>query len=73
MGYINGNDLAIVEGYRDFYMNKFAEILGTDDEFKKDYLLTSMKLMMSNSFIKKKLGMLGEMPEEIKEILSSSL
>jgi anaerobic magnesium-protoporphyrin IX monomethyl ester cyclase len=66
-------DLAIVEGYRDFYMNKFAEILGTDDEFKKDYLLTSMKLMMSNSFIKKKMGMLGEMPAEIKEILDSSL
>jgi anaerobic magnesium-protoporphyrin IX monomethyl ester cyclase len=65
-------DMAIINGYRDFYMNKFREMLGTGDAFKKDYLMTAMKLMMSNSFIKKKLGMLGEMPEEIKEILGSS-
>ncbi|MDP2167775.1 MAG: cobalamin-dependent protein [Thermodesulfovibrionales bacterium] len=66
-------DLAIVNCYRDFYMNKFLETLETDDEFKKAYMMKAMKLMMSNSFIKKKLGMLGEMPEEIKNILSSSV
>jgi anaerobic magnesium-protoporphyrin IX monomethyl ester cyclase len=66
-------DRAIVNCYRDFYMNKFLEMLDTDDRFKKDYLLRSMKLMMSNSFIKKKMGMLGEMPDEIKEILASVL
>jgi anaerobic magnesium-protoporphyrin IX monomethyl ester cyclase len=66
-------DLAIVEGYRDFYMNKFVDLMEGDDEFRKDYLIRSMKLMMSNSFIKKKLGLLGEMPQEIKDILESSI
>jgi len=66
-------DLAIVNCYRDFYMNKFFEMLTETDTFKKEYLMKSMKLMMSNSFIKKKLGMLGEMPEEIKNILESAL
>lgn len=66
-------DMAIVNCYRDFYMNKFMEMMGEEDEFKREYLMKSMKLMMSNSFIKKKLGMLGEMPQEIKDILSSAL
>jgi anaerobic magnesium-protoporphyrin IX monomethyl ester cyclase len=66
-------DRAIMEGYRDFYMNKFADMMDSDDEFRKDYLIRSMKLMMSNSFIKKKLGLLGEMPQEIKDILASSI
>lgn len=66
-------DRAIVNGYRDFYMSKFLEMLETGDEFKKDYLLRAMKLMMSNSFIRKKIGMLGDMPEEIKTILDSAL
>lgn len=64
-------DRLIVDGYRDFYMKKFKELMETGDQFKKDYLLTAMKLMMSNSFIKKKLQMLGDMPEEIKEILAA--
>jgi anaerobic magnesium-protoporphyrin IX monomethyl ester cyclase len=66
-------DRAIINGYRDFYMGKFMEMMETDDQFKKDYLMTAMKLMMSNSFIKKKLGMLGEMPDEIKAILQSAM
>jgi anaerobic magnesium-protoporphyrin IX monomethyl ester cyclase len=65
-------DMAIVDGYRDFYMSKFLEMKESDDEFRKQYLLDAMKLMMSNSFIKEKIGMLGEMPPEIKEILSST-
>jgi anaerobic magnesium-protoporphyrin IX monomethyl ester cyclase len=64
-------DLSIIDGYRAFYMSKFAEMMECEDEFKKDYLMRSMKLMMNNSFIKKKLGMLGEMPEEIRTILES--
>lgn len=66
-------DLAIVNCYRDFYMNKFMEMMTEQDAFRQDYLMKSMKLMMSNSFIKKKLGMLGEMPEDIKAILQSAL
>ncbi len=66
-------DRAIFNCYREFYMGKLNEMLDTSDEFKRDYLLRSMKLMMSNSFIKKKMGMLGEMPDEIKEIISTAI
>ena len=66
-------DKAIVDCYRAFYMNKFAEMtLAEKDEFKKNYMMTSMKLMMSNSFIKKKIGVLGEMPEEVRKIINSA-
>lgn len=66
-------DRAIVDCYRGFYMNRYAEMmLAETDEFKKKYMLTSMKLMMSNSFIKKKIGMtLGQMPDEVKKIIES--
>lgn len=66
-------DRAIVNCYRDFYMNKFLEVLDDADEFKKEYLMRSMKLMMSNSFIRKKIGMFGDMPEEIKAILEGEV
>jgi anaerobic magnesium-protoporphyrin IX monomethyl ester cyclase len=65
-------DKAIVDCYRAFYMNRYAEmVLAETDEFKKKYMLTSMKLMMSNSFIKKKIGVMGEMPEEVRKIIES--
>ncbi len=67
-------DRQIVNGYRDFYMSKFMSLMQGDDQFRKDYLMRAMKLMMSTSFIKKKLGMMGgEMPEEIKAIMSSQM
>jgi anaerobic magnesium-protoporphyrin IX monomethyl ester cyclase len=66
-------DRAIVDGYRDFYMGKFRELMRSTDTYRKDYLMRAMKLMMSNSFIRKKMGMLGEMPHEIREILSSTM
>ncbi|MBI5142493.1 MAG: radical SAM protein [Nitrospirae bacterium] len=65
-------DRAIVTGYRKFYMGKFMEMLTSGDEFKRRYMLSAMQRMMNNSFIKKKLGMLGgEMPEEIRKIVYS--
>lgn len=65
-------DRAIVDCYRAFYMNRYAEMtLEETDEFKKQYMMTSMRLMMSNSFIKKKIGNIGEMPEEVKRIIES--
>jgi len=65
-------DKAIIECYRGFYMHKFAEMtLQETDEFKKKYMMTSMKLMMSNSFIKKKIGAVGEMPEEVRQIIEA--
>ncbi len=67
-------DRAIVQCYRAFYMHRYAELMTAEtDEFKKKYMLTSMKLMMSNSFIKKKIGMtMGEMPEEVRKIIQEA-
>ncbi len=66
-------DKAIVDCYRAFYMGKYLEMMEEKDEFKKKYLITSMKLMMTNSFIKKKIGdVVGEMPEEVKQIIESA-
>ncbi len=66
-------DRAIVKCYRKFYTRKFLDMLDEKDEFKKNYMITSMKLMMSNSFIKKKMGSITEketMPTEIKRIMN---
>jgi len=66
-------DKAIVDCYRAFYMNRYAEMmLQEKDEFKKKYMVTAMKLMMSNSFIKKKIGAtMGDMPAEVRKIIES--
>jgi len=66
-------DRAIVDCYRAFYMNRYAEMmLQEKDEFKKKYMVTAMKLMMSNSFIKKKIGAtMGDMPPEVRKIIDS--
>ncbi len=65
-------DKAIVDCYRAFYMNRYADMtLQERDEFKKKYMMTAMKLMMSNSFIKKKIGAVGEMPAEVRKIIES--
>ncbi len=66
-------DIQIINGYRDFYMNKFMQMEESDDEFRKVYLMRAMKRMMSDSFIKKKLGMLAEMPEEMRKIMESKI
>lgn len=65
-------DKAIVDCYRAFYMKKYTEMMEEKDEFKKQYMITAMKLMMSNSFIKKKIGNLGAMPEEIRLIIEGA-
>lgn len=64
-------DRAIIECYRRFYMGKYMEMLTEKDQFKRDYMITSMRLMMSNSFIKKKIGGLKEMPEEVRRIIEA--
>jgi len=66
-------DKAIVDCYRAFYMTRYAEMmLQEKDEFKKKYMITAMKLMMSNSFIKKKIGAtMGEMPPEVRKIIEA--
>ncbi len=62
-------DKAIIDCYQNFYMGKLKDILSMNDEFKKRYLLTSMKLMMSSSFIVNKLGNLGKIPPQVETLL----
>ncbi|OGW32029.1 MAG: magnesium-protoporphyrin IX monomethyl ester oxidative cyclase [Nitrospirae bacterium GWC2_42_7] len=62
-------DWAIIDCYRSFYMGKMKEILTMKDAFKKRYMLSSMKLIMSSSFIVDKLGSLGHIPPQMKDIL----
>jgi uncharacterized membrane protein len=62
-------DWAIIDCYRSFYMGKLKEIVTMKDEFKRRYLLSSMKLIMSSSFIVDKLGSLGTMPPEVKTLI----
>jgi anaerobic magnesium-protoporphyrin IX monomethyl ester cyclase len=63
-------DEAIIRCYRDFYMPKMADFRRFPDEFRRHYMLSSMKLIMKSSFIVNKLGRLG-MPAAMKKILAS--
>lgn len=65
-------DVAIVDCYRKFYMKKLTEVMTMKDEFKRGYLMRAMKLIMSSSFIVKKLGMgtLGKVPAKIEEMMA---
>lgn len=58
-------DWSIINCYRVFYMDKLRDVLNVKDPFRRDYLLRSMKLIMSSSFITEKLGVLGKIPPEM--------
>jgi anaerobic magnesium-protoporphyrin IX monomethyl ester cyclase len=47
---------ALVECYRKFYMGKILEVMTMKDTFKRGYLIRATKLIMSSSFIIKKLN-----------------
>ena len=64
-------DEAIIRCYRDFYMPKMADFRKFPDAFRRDYMLSSMKLIMKSSFIVEKLGRLG-MPEAMRKILAQT-
>lgn len=71
-------DEAIVHCYKTFYTKKFSEMMNEKNEFKKNYMITSMKLMMTTSFIKKKMGSLtyrsdDEMPPEMKLLMKDMI
>ena len=63
------DDAAIVACYRKFYMDRLKRLEHDKDEFRRKYMLTSMRLMMHSSFLKKKLGSLGRIPAEVDRIL----
>jgi anaerobic magnesium-protoporphyrin IX monomethyl ester cyclase len=52
-------DAAIVACYRDFYMGKMADFMKFPDAFRRNYMLSSMKLIMKSSFLVKKIGHLA--------------
>lgn len=65
-------DVSIVDCYRKFYMRKLPEVYSLKDDFKRDYLMKAMKLIMGSSFIIRKLGTgtLGKVPAKIEEMMS---
>lgn len=63
-------DEAIVRCYRDFYIPKMLAFRDFPDEFRRDYMLKSMKLIMRSSFIVEKMGKLG-CPEAMRKVMES--
>lgn len=64
-------DEAIIRCYRDFYMSKMADFRRYPDEFRRHYMLTSMKLIMKSSFIREKVLKLG-IPEAMRKIIDAA-
>ena len=60
-------DLAIINCYRKFYMPKMVGFYNVKDDFKRTYLIKSMKLIMKSSFLIKKFAKLGINPMEMME------
>jgi hypothetical protein len=52
-------------------MPKMADFRKFPDAFRRDYMLSSMKLIMKSSFIVEKLGRLG-MPKAMAKILAAT-
>ena len=61
-------DAAIVRCYRDFYMGKMGDFMSYPDEFRRQYMMSSMKLIMKSSFLVEKIGRLA-MPAGMMEKL----
>lgn len=66
-------DKAIIDCYRRFYMPKLASVAGMQDRFRREYLLRSMKLIMSSSFLREKFARLGIKPSEIMREVRTKL
>jgi len=62
-------DLAIIRCYRDFYMGKMTEFMKFPDEFRRHYMMASMKLIMKSSFLIEKMGRLA-MPAEMSAMMA---
>jgi anaerobic magnesium-protoporphyrin IX monomethyl ester cyclase len=60
-------DRAIIDCYRRFYTPKMLEFRKQKDSFRKNYLLTSMKLIMKSSFLWEKFARLGLNPKTVME------
>ena len=63
-------DSAIVRCYRDFYMGKMKDFMSYPDEFRRRYMLSSMKLIMKSSFLVEKIGRLA-MPPGMSKMMAA--
>ena len=63
-------DVAIVECFRKFYMGKIFEVMTMKDTFRRGYIMRTTKLIMSSTFIMKKLsvGAINAIPAKIDEV-----
>lgn len=65
-------DLAIIDCYRRFYMPKMIKFLKESNPFRRNYLVTSTKLIMKSSFLINKFARLGINPKTImKSVIGS--
>jgi anaerobic magnesium-protoporphyrin IX monomethyl ester cyclase len=60
---------AVIDCYRRFYMGKLEKV-PTMSPFKRDYFMITMKLLMENSYLKQYMGGLGDMPAEVRRMMS---
>ncbi len=56
----------VISCYREFYMSKVPEWFKIKDDFKRKYLLNSMKAILKNSFLKKYISGLGKLPDAMR-------
>ena len=60
-------DLAIIDCYRRYYMPKMMEFRKIKDDFRREYLVSSTKLIMKSSFLIGKFARLGINPKTIMQ------
>jgi anaerobic magnesium-protoporphyrin IX monomethyl ester cyclase len=62
-------DNAIVDCYRSFYTAKAVSVFTDTNRERREYMLRAMKLIMSSSFVRKKMASGKGMPPEIRALL----
>lgn len=62
----------VMDCYRRFYMGKLKEIPKMTP-FKREYMMTTMKLLIENSYLQRYMGSLGDMPAEVHAMLGKLL
>ncbi|MFC1591956.1 B12-binding domain-containing radical SAM protein [Thermodesulfobacteriota bacterium] len=61
---------AVLNCYKNYYINKLPEWDAMEDEFKKELLFRGLKAIMDNSFLKEHMGTMGDMPAEVKKYVN---
>lgn len=58
--------------YKEFYTDKMRQVCQSGDEFKRHYVLMTMKIMMKTSFLRNYMRGLGGMPEEMARVMGGA-